>query len=102
MKQHGSLAVDVLQAAVEHCVKRAGAGMIRETCSVQSFPFHFLLPASKMCAHLGSSACRCLLGNALPRVKVWRTSTKQNGYLKDFVDSSFSCIEKLYIQRKII
>lgn len=28
MKQHGSLAVDVLQAAVEHCVKREGAGII--------------------------------------------------------------------------
>lgn len=58
----------------------------------------------RVCAHPGSSACRCLLWNALPRVKVWTTSTKQNGYFKDFVDSFFSswCIEKLCSERKII
>lgn len=64
------------------------------------FPFS----SSKMRAHPGSSACRCLLWNAFPRVKVWRSSTKQNGYFKYFVHSFFFfpswCIEKLCITKK--
>lgn len=49
MKQHGSLAVDVLQAAVEQSVKREGAGMIWETFSGQSLPLS-LSPPPK-CVH---------------------------------------------------
>ena len=62
------------------------------------------LSSPKMCAYPGSSACRCLLWNALPRVKAWRTSTKQNDTLKVLLTALFLSAyrETMYSKKNLV